>query len=329
MPDFERLRQKLIKQGHSESDLAKKALTYADWKSIAPDLQEWHCAHNADAVDAALNSHAAEMHQAEENERNAEAFDARRFHENKYSPDEREHAISEIQKFCSAYPQFIGASIANRETLLAKLKAMNALPVFSSIVAAYEACVLEGSISVNPSVLGLGRETNVSGFELRNYRQMDKLLMPAAKVLRQQTTSADQYKAEHPELFRDEGAEVAFVSKHFEKVRNEFKSLRPQYADTAANARILNNWVEKHGTRFDITNLLQAFDACKDRLELTDTVVSSGGHTLTDYGAPRNIPPTLPEKQSLRNKVKSLRADDYLAFINDNSSAREAIDGGR
>jgi hypothetical protein len=329
MPDFERLKQKLFKQGYRETDLAKKPLTYAGWTSMSPDLQEWHCVYNPDAVDAALNSQAAEKFQAEENERNAEAYDARRFHENKYSPDETEQAISEIQKFCAAYPQFIGASMANRETLLAKLKAMNALPVFSSIVAAYEACVLEGSISVNPSALGLGHETDVSGFELRNYRQIDKVLMPAAKVLRQKTTSADQYKAEHPELFRDENAEVAFVSKHFERVRNEFKSLRPQYADTAANARILKTWIEKHGTRFDITNLLQAFDACKDQLEMTDTVVSSGGHTVIDYGAPRNTPPALPEKQSLRNKVKNQSADDYLSFINNDSSAREAIDASR
>jgi hypothetical protein len=323
MLDIERLKQRLLRQGVEESALKKRDLTYKEWHEMSSDEQDWHTLINPEAVDRALNSRAAEKQQEQENERNAEAYDARRFHENQYTKEETEQAITEISKFCGAYPQFKGAVIANRKTLLAKLKTMNALPVFSSIVAAYEACVLDGSISVNPSIIGAGPETNLSGDALKNHVNIHKILARGDKQIVRPEIKADDFLKEHPELVRNEEAEVGFMARHYEKIRIDLKGLRPEWAETAGNARILNAWLKNHSLAFTLTNVLAAFDACKNRLELAPVIASAGGMQVVDYE-----PAPQRDLGKLKKKVMGASAAAYLDFITNDLAAREAIDNG-
>jgi hypothetical protein len=321
MLDMERLKQRLLRQGIEKSALEKRAITYKEWQEMSSDLQDWHTLVNPEAVDRALNSRAAEKQQEQENERNAAAYDARRFHENKFTKQETEEAITEISKFCGAYPQFNGAIIANRKTLLAKLQAMNAVPVFSSIVAAYEACVLEGSISVNPSVIGAGPETNLTGYGLKNYANIHKILARGDKQIVRPESKADDFLKEHPELVRNDEAETAFMSRHYEKIRTDLKGLRPEWSQTQGNAKILNAWLRDRSLAFNLTNVLAAFDACKSRLELAPIVATAGGMQVIDYE-----PAPQRDLGKLRKKVMGSSAAQYLDFISNDLGAREAID---
>src|SRR6185295_11034023 len=75
------------------------------------ELQDWHIATNSRNVDAMLNSEAAAKQQAQQNEINARAWDAKRFHERSLgrtlSAEEKAAAGEQAQLFSARYPQFV------------------------------------------------------------------------------------------------------------------------------------------------------------------------------------------------------------------------------
>ena len=80
--DAERLKQRiLVRKLGTEEDLKPRKLSIDDWRGMNAEMQEWHIATNSRNVDAMLNSEAAAKQQAQQNEINARAWDAKRFHE--------------------------------------------------------------------------------------------------------------------------------------------------------------------------------------------------------------------------------------------------------
>ena len=80
--DAERLRQRiLIRKLGTEEDLRPRKLTIEEWRGMNSEVQDWHIQTNSKNVDAMLNSEMAAKEQARQNEINARAWDAKRFHE--------------------------------------------------------------------------------------------------------------------------------------------------------------------------------------------------------------------------------------------------------
>ena len=76
---------------------------------------------------------------------------------------------------------------------------------------------------------------------------------------------------------------------------------------------------------FDSTQLLAAFDAVKDRLELKSNIATHGATRVVDY-TPRRSTSELLDDTKLKKKINSMSAAEYAAWLKENASGRAALD---
>ena len=138
---------------------------------------------------------------------------------------EKNHMREVSLQFLRHYPQFI-QSETNALAMFEYMRAENLDPTkLESPVAAFEALALAGKLSLNPSAIGAGSETSVTGRDLFQHRNFHLLLQRQHRATAGESMSAEQWKAAHselidtriPELIQQRMAKSETTRKHFQR----------------------------------------------------------------------------------------------------------------
>ena len=165
---------KIPRVGVNKSDLeaqgelygwTARELTYTEVQEMSSSELRWHEIYNATNLEKAL----ALPGVAKERRDIDQKWAAKKIWDDKGSEAETQAAINEIAKFTSAYPQFIGSRMENRNALMGWLKERNMLVTYANLVQAFEANALEGRLYLNPSAIGAGSESEVTGTAHHNF----------------------------------------------------------------------------------------------------------------------------------------------------------------
>ena len=115
------------------------------------------------------------------------------------------------------------------------MKAENLEPTkLADVEHAFQELAQEGKVSLNPSAISAGTQTNISGAELLAYRAYHLLLQRHPRPTAEESMSADEWKAKHSEL-NDET--VPFLIRQ----RQAQKQITEQHFQEAANATSKSN----------------------------------------------------------------------------------------
>src|SRR5207302_11197832 len=177
----------------------------------------------------------------------------------------------------------------------------------------------------NPSALGLGTETEISGGRVVRHPELYKLLAPAPAEkdrlkLAEQKMSADEYRKQNPEAFRDPRV-YAEAAEKIKREINSFRSFHPEYLLTEENSKHLQAYISKRKLPFNRESLEAAYGELvrQGYIEINhETVVSSGGTKLVDFGG-------RPGRANLSREINRMSAAEYAEFIA-NPTNRRSID---
>jgi hypothetical protein len=325
--NIERLKQRLLALGYTETDLrVPRALTEEEFQGMAVDLQEWHLLANPKAIQK-LDAQVAEK-KAEAARR--DDADADRFW-GRANQEEINSALEMAARFCRKYPQFVQVE-DNTTQMLEWLKShRRAKPQMEDFEEAFAALSRAGSISVDLSKIPGENGGVISGYELRTSPIFWKILAPVtltkAEKERQAISkmSADDFLRATPELHEKRISPI--FKAQFDKAVATLESFHPEYERTDSNNKILLDYIGKHqaGLPFDSTQLLAAFDAVKDQLDLKSNVASHGATRVVEY-EPRRSTSELLDNTKLKRKIASMSASEYSEWLRDNASGRAALD---
>jgi hypothetical protein len=323
----ERTKQRLLALGYTEADLkVPRPLTEEEFRGMTPDLQEWQLLANGNAVqklDAEIATRKAEAARIDD-------ADADRFW-GRASQEEVNATLEMAAKFCRKYPQFVQAE-ENTQQVVEWLKAHRlAKPTMSDFENAFAALCRAGSISIDLSKIPGENGGIISGYELRVSPILWKILTPVTLTKAEQEKqaiskmSADDFLRATPELHEKRISPI--FKAQFDKAVATLESFHPEYQRTDANNKILLDHIGKHqaGLPFDSTQLLAAFDAVKDQLELKSIVASHGATRVVEY-EPRRSTSELLDNTKLKKKINSMSASEYAAWLKDSASGRAALD---
>lgn len=114
--------------------------------------------------------------------------------------DDRQKMKVVAEQFERMYPQWI-KSESNASEVWNFMRQNNLDPTqIASVIAAFESLAQSGKISLNPSAIGAGQETSVTGSELTSHRNFHRLLQSQRRPTVDEAKSADAWLQEHPEL---------------------------------------------------------------------------------------------------------------------------------
>jgi hypothetical protein len=323
----ERTKQRLLALGYTEADLkVPRPLTEEEFRGMTPDLQEWQLLANGNAVqklDAEIAKREAEAARIDD-------ADADRFW-GRASQEEVNATLEMAAKFCRKYPQFVQAE-GNTQQVVEWLKAHRvAKPTMSDFENAFAALCRAGSISIDLGKIPGENEGIISGYELRVSPVLWKILTPVTLTKAENekreidTMSADDFLRATPELHEKRISPI--FKAQFDKAVATLESFHPEYERTDSNNKILLDYIGKHqaGLPFDATQLLAAFDAVKDQLDLKSNVATHGATRVVEY-EPRRSTSELLDQTKLKKKIQSMSASEYSAWLRENPSGRNALD---
>jgi hypothetical protein len=323
----ERTKQRLLALGYTEADLkVPRPLTEEEFRGMTPDLQEWQLLANGNAVqklDAEIAKREAEAARIDD-------ADADRFW-GRASQEEVNATLEMAAKFCRKYPQCVQAE-ENTQQVVEWLKAHRlAKPTMSDFENAFAALCRAGSISIDLGKIPGENGGIISGYELRVSPILWKILTPVTLTKAEQekreinTMSADDFLRATPELHEKRISPI--FKAQFDKAVATLESFHPEYKRTENNTRVLLNYIGTHqnGLPFDATQLLAAFGAVKDQLDLKSNVASHGATRVVEY-EPRRSTSELLDNTKLKRKIASMSASEYSEWLKDNASGRAALD---
>jgi len=288
---------------------------------------EFHEKFNTAEFNRALNEPKA----IAESKATAEAEKTKRLWTDQATPEDTESALEEVAIFCQAFPQFVGSHLPNREALVEWLRMRN-LPVTArNLVTAFQALGADGKLLLNPSAIGVGTETEISGARLKNHPKLWVLLEPAQTIEAKERQEMDQMSASdwrqaHPEAFRENRVHP-LQQRAWRQAIDTFRLSNPTYTVCDANRVKMLDFITANGLQINVQGLQAAFNALKARgeLELQESAQIEGQAVRhTDFGD-RERGLQLPEKPSLAWKINSLSAAEYARWIA-NPANREAVD---
>ena len=298
-----------------------ETLTRARINRMPADESDWHSRFNADEFTRAWGEDQAKA----ENKKNTEAAKSQRIWKNEATNEETEESIREVQEFVAAYPQFRADFVPNREALISFLRSKTLSCVKANLVAAFEDLASKGFLLLNPSAIGIGEESEISGGRVVRHPELYKLLAPAPAEkdrlkLAEQKMSADEYRKQHPEAFRDPRV-YAEAAEKIKREINSFRSFHPEYLLTEENSKHLQAYISKRKLPFNRESLEAAYGELvrQGYIEINhETVVSSGGTKLVDFGG-------RPGRANLSREINRMSAAEYAEFIA-NPTNRRSID---
>ena len=190
---------------------------------------------------------------------------------------------------------------------------------------AFEDLASKGLLVLNPSALGLGTETEISGGRVVRHPELYKLLAPAPAEkdrlkLAEQKMSADEYRKQHPEAFRDPRV-YAEAAEKIKREINSFRSFHPEYLLTEENSKHLQAYISKRKLPFNRESLEAAYGELvrEGYIEINhETVVSSGGTKLVNFGG-------RPGRANLSHDINRMTAVEYARWL-ENPANRRLVD---
>ncbi len=308
----------LTKHLATAESLTKRELTAREIHLMPEPVYSWHQQNNLKNVEVALD---APRIQAENKKNSADAKSARIWAD-KATEEEIQESISEVAKFCQRYPQFVGSYVPNREALISWLN----LPCTArNLVSAFEDLASKGLLLLNPSAIGIGTEDAISGQRVVRHHELYRLLAPAPTEaqkakLEQGKMSADEYRKQHPEAFRDPRV-YADAAEKIKREINSFRSFHPEYLLTEENSKHLQAYIEKRKLPFNRESLEAAYGELvrEGYIETNpEAVVSSGGTKLVDFGG-------RPGRANLSREINRMSAVEYARWL-ENPANRRLVD---
>jgi hypothetical protein len=304
--------------------LKARPLEYAEYRAMPQDVASWHEFANSANVDKALEAHQDERRKAAEKTES----DLKTKWEANATPEDFAAAQKAGEEFLSRYKHFIRDS-ANSCVMSDRMKLKNRNPQdVQSWIRTFEELAVEGLVFLNGKVAGISEDTVIGGHELRTHAQLHRLLQPTftAAQLEQHAAakmSADQWKASRPEL--QDGIPF-IIQQQFFKAAHSLASFEPEYVFSDENNAKLIEYVTANKLQFNLTGLRVAFNAMKDQLETTSHKAHGQVVTLTEHDPQPHGAPALPDKASLRAKIRNLSSTQLAQYFADNPGARAAVD---
>ena len=304
--------------------LKARALEYAEYKAMPQDIASWHEFANSANVDKALQAHRDEQKSA------AKKKDANisRMWAGQPTDEETAACKATAEQFLSKYQHFSRIP-ENSAAIADRMRAKNLSPhQLSSFVKAFEELAVEGRVILNGKLAGICEDTMVGGHELRTHKDLHRFLQPTATAeqleqLKAKKMSADQWKASRPEL--QDGIPF-IIQQQFFKAAHSLASFEPEYVFSDENNAKLIEYVTANKLQFNLTGLRVAFNALKDQLETTSHKTHGQIVTLTEHDPQSHGAPALPDKASLRAKIRNLSSTQLAQYFADNEGARKAVD---
>ena len=318
----------LTKHLATAESLTQRELTAREIHLMSEPVYAWHEQNNRANVAKALD--APRLKAA--NVKNAEAAKSQRIWKNEATNEETEESIREVQKFVAAYPQFRADFVPNREALISFLRERNLPCVKANLVAAFEDLASKGFLLLNPSAIGIGEESEISGGRVVRHPELYKLLAPAPTEaqkakLEQGKMSAAEWKEAHKEDFKPTQASPSFF-RALEQAIATFRLSNPTYIPTEENQEKMETFLKANDLQMNPQGLQAAFSYLTSRgeLELNKSGVIEG--TVTRYtnlgGSQPGFPPK-SDKYSFQKKISSLSSSEYRERINNDPEFRQAV----
>jgi len=311
----------LTKHLATAESLTNRELTAGEIQLMPEPVYSWHQQNNLKNVEAALDAPRIQAG----NKKNAVDAKSSRIWADKATEEEIQESISEVAKFCQRYPQFVGSYVPNREALISFLRERNLPCVKANLVTAFEDLASKGLLVLNPSAIGIGMESEISGYRVVRHPELYKLLAPAPTEgqrakLEQGKMSADEYRKQHPEAFRDPQV-YADTAEKIKREINSFRSFHPEYKLTEENSKHLQAYISKRKLPFNRESLEAAYSELvrEGYIETNpEAVVSSGGTKLIDYGG-------RPGRANLSHEINRMSAAEYTRWL-ENPANRRLVD---
>jgi hypothetical protein len=307
----------------------KKPLTFRQVQNISSQELRFHEIYNKVALEKALNSPVV----VAENKKNQEVSSAQRFWANQATEHEVAKAQEGTSVFVSRYPQVRWDYRPNIDALNDWLKAKTLPIAFNTLVQAFEDLVRRGGLVLNPSVLGIGTENEVSGYKLMRHPELHRLLEPAPTAEQQakiadQKLSARDYKDAHAEDFRETRLSDR-QQQSWNKAIAFFMESRPDYKPTEANRKKLLEFIFSNGLQVNPQGLETGYRFLKPRNELElnagavqegqsvrySNLASTGGDVRSGF---------VGRDTNLAAKIASMSAKDYADWLRSPSNRKAA-----
>jgi hypothetical protein len=299
-----------------------RKLTFADLQSMSSKELNYHEQFNAENLKAAMDE---PKRRAEE-----KTGGIKRLWSGGSTKEESDQAWATADKFMAAHPQIKPNDVATGKAFQSFFREHNLDPrEYSNWTAALDTLGTEGRIALSPKLAGVGPEDELTGYALKTYTHLYKLLRPkpSAEQIEHEKVAkmgADEYKKSRPEL--QDGLPFV-IQQQFFKAAHSLASFEPEYIFNDENNAKLIEYVNKNRLQFNLGSLRSAFgDLKKDgQLELKPVASEAQITTLTDYEPRETGQPEAPGK--LRAKVARMSSSEMATFLRENPSARRAIDG--
>ena len=175
-----------------------RELSMSDIRTMSSAELRYHEVCNSEKFQVALERDSNKKH----NEQAMKGWDVRK----KWSGEiaatdsDKQKMKAVAEQFERMYPQWI-KSESNASEVWNYMRQNNSDPTqIASVIAAFEALAQSGKISLNPSAIGAGQETSVTGSELTSHRNFHRLLQSQRRPTADEAKSADAWLQDHPEL---------------------------------------------------------------------------------------------------------------------------------
>ncbi len=299
----------LTKHLATAESLTKRELTAREIHLMPEPVYSWHQQNNLKNVEAALDAPRIQA----ENKKNSADAKSSRIWADKATAEETQEAIQQVAIFCKKYPQFVGSYVPNREALISFLREKNLSCVKANLVTAFEHLASKGFLLLNPSAIGIGTESEISGYRVVRHPQLYKLLAPAPAEkdrikLAEQKMSADEYRKQHPEAFRQE-VPVLVLGKVKQAIQT-FLSVHPEYVLSDEHKKHLCAYIEKRNLPFTLNSLETAYaELVKEGYVKPnpEAVVSATGRNLwVSNGGEQG-----PTRANLSREINRMSAAEY------------------
>jgi len=155
---------------------------------------------------------------------------------NQAAPAEANRILGELQKFQASFPQFI-VSRSENGVVLQWLRERHLELTYRNLVDSFEANALEGRLHLNPSAIGAGSESEVTGEALTRHHNFHLLIQPQQRMSETDRLSADEYLAQNSQL-HDKRLPPIVISRNAKKEATEkfFEQARASTATARSGA---------------------------------------------------------------------------------------------
>jgi hypothetical protein len=172
-----------------------RELTMKDIREMSSAELRYHEVCNRQNYDAAFQRAENVTH----NRKAMEQWATKRMFDDQATPQEIEAAVKEAQRFSANHSQFLGSTQpTNRAKLFQWLRDRNLPITYDNFCGGFADLAIRGELVVSAGCIGDGRE--LTGEALRNYPRLHELLQPHRIPTAEESMSADEWKAAHPEL---------------------------------------------------------------------------------------------------------------------------------